>query len=394
MRTHHLIQIVSRLSRSLRETLNGEPRSARSVPARYLLPLAASPQETSHFELCNAYPLVPTVSRLSGLCLAFLLLAAGASSAQNPPVGYPGMAPGDLVRVVLKDGMSIDGRLMRMTDSTLVLSAAKAPIAVLQQRSLPLEVSQTSVTLLLSNGSRMTGQVVGLTEHRLVFRKEGTTGNVFVDRSEVVAVSNRGRKTGASAVALRKEEITLITKLTSYVNGVGALSVLLKPGARVRVKAFSLGESPVIGTLVSLNPEGIVTFKPDGKNSIESERQPASFSMASIKQFEISKGTGMNRGLTVLKGLGIGAGLGTVGGIILYAMASDDFLAVLFVPAGLIIGTPIGLLCGMVAAAVEQPTERWQTVPVSRIWLSLGMPRRDRFASKPEGMALNVSFKF
>lgn len=327
--------------------------------------------------------------------LVVLLLTAGVSSAQEPPADYTGITLGDRVRVVLKDGMSIDGRLMRMTDSTLVLSAAKAPIAVLQQRSLPLEVSQTSVTLLLSNGSRMTGQVVGLTEQRLVFRKEGTTGNVFVNRLEVVAVSNRGRKTGASAVAFQKAEIALITRPTNEVATGGITTpVLLKPGARVRVKTSDFGNSPVIGTLVSLNPEGIVTFKPDGKNSIESERQPASFSMASIKQFEISKGTGMNRGLTVLKGLGIGAGLGTVGGIILYAMASDDFLAVLFVPAGLIIGTPIGLLCGMVAAAVEQPTERWQTVPVSRVRLSLGMPRRDRFDPATSGLTANLTFRF
>ena len=332
--------------------------------------------------------------------LVVLLLTAGVSSAQEPPADYTGITLGDRVRVILKEGMSIDGRLMRMTDSTLVLSAAKAPIAVLQQRSLPLEVSQTSVTLLLSNGSRMTGQVVGLTEQRLVFRKEGTTGNVFVNRSEVVAVSNRGRKTGASAVAFQKAEIALITRPTNEVATGGITTpVLLKPGARVRVKTSDFGNSPVIGTLVSLNPEGIVTFKPDGKNSIESERQPASFSMASIKQFEISKGTGMNRGLTVLKGLGIGAGLGTVGGIILYLMTNGNDTAyrgieILYIPAGLIVGTPVGLLGGIIAAAAQQPSERWQTVPVSRVRLSLGMPSRDRFDPATSGLTANLTFRF
>ena len=333
--------------------------------------------------------------------LVVLLLTAGVSSAQEPPADYTGITLGDRVRVVLKDGMSLSGHLMRMTDSTLVLSTTKAPIAVLQLRSLPLEVSAANVTLVLSDGSRVTGQVTGLTEQRLVFRKEGAIGNAFIDRSAVVAVSNRGRKAGESAVELRKEEITLITKLTSYVNGVGALPVLLKPGARVRVKAFSLGKSPVIGTVVSVNPVGIITVQPDGKSGIESEPQPVSFPIASVKRFgfEISKGTGMNRGMTVLKGLGIGAGLGTVGGIILYLMTNGNDtvyhgIEILYIPGGLIVGTPVGLLGGIIAAAAQQPSERWQTVPVSRIRLSLGMPRRDRFDPATSGLTANLTFRF
>ena len=363
MRSHHLVQIVSRLSRSLRETLN--------------------------FERCNAYPLVPTVSRLSGLCLAFLLLGAHPGLAQRTLPDYSGITAGDRVQVTLQGGMSLSGHLMRMTDSTLVLSATKAPIAVLQLRSLPLEVSQTSVTLLLSNGSRVTGQVVGRTEQRLVFRKEGATGNVFVERSEVVAVSNRGRKAGESAIVFRHGEIAKLDRLNSPVS-----IVLLEPGVRVRVKARELGKSPVIGTVVSVNDDGILLLQPIGKDSAVVEQAPVSFPVASANSFEISQGVRTYPEWTVLKGLGIGAGLGTVGGVILYSAKSNEFGSIYAVPVGSIVGASVGLLYGVISAVYEKPTEQWQTVPKSRIRLSLGTPRRDRFDPVTGGLAVNMAFRF
>ena len=402
MRIHHLVQIVSRLSRSLRETLNGEPRSARSVPARYLLPLAASPQETSHFELCNAYPLVPTVSRLSGLCLAFLLLGAHPGLAQRTLPDYSGITAGDRVRVTLKDGVSIDGHLMRMTDSTLVLSATKAPIAVLQLRSLPLEVSQVSVTLVLSDGSRVTGQVTGLTQQRLVFRKEGATGNVFVDRSEVVAVSNRGRKTGQSAVDLRHGEIALITKLTSYVNGAVTtrflrdgeqphqLALALAPGVRVRLTAPTIGEEAVVGTVVSVDTAGTIVVRPSQRVGTDGEPSLLSIPSAAVKRLEISQG----RHSSVSGGAG-GALGGLMGGVLagalLGSLATGPEAGMAYLGT-LPLGAAVGLVIGTVIGA--RPRDHWQTVPLSRLQIGLNRPRRDRFESKPEGMALNVSFKF
>ena len=414
MRIHHLVQIVSRLSRSLRETLNGEPRSARSVPARYLLPLAASPQETSHFELCNAYPLVPTVSRLSGLCLAFLLLGAHPGLAQRTLPDYSGITAGDRVRVTLKDGVSIDGHLMRMTDSTLVLSATKAPIAVLQLRSLPLEVSQVSVTMVLSDGSRVTGQVTGLTEQRLVFRKEGAIGNAFIDRSAVVVVSNRGRKAGESAVDLRHGEIALITKLTSYVNGAVTtrflrdgeqphqLALALAPGVRVRLTAPTIGEEAVVGTVVSVDSGGVIVLRPSTRVDREPEGDPQRIPWTAVTGIDVYKGRKTNGWKAAgygaggaLSGAVVGAIVGTVYMLTQVRESSDEALA-LSVLVGSAYGgghgAVIGLLIGGVIGA--WPRDKWQTVPLSRLQIGLNRPRRDRFESKPEGMALNVSFKF
>ena len=334
--------------------------------------------------------------------LVVLLLTAGVSSAQEPPADYTGITLGDRVRVVLKDGMSIDGRLMRMTDSTLVLSAAKAPIAVLQQRSLPLEVSQTSVTLLLSNGSRMTGQVVGLTEQRLVFRKEGTTGNVFVNRLEVVAVSNRGRKTGQSAVDLRHGEIALITKLTSYVNGAVTtrflrdgeqphqLALALAPGVRVRLTAPTIGEEAVVGTVVSVDTAGTIVVRPSQRVGTDGEPSLLSIPSAAVKRLEISQGR-HSSGSDGAVGSVVGLMGGVVAGALLGSLATGPEAGMAYLGT-LPLGAAVGLVIGTVIGA--RPRDHWQTVPLSRLQIGLNRPRRDRFESKPEGMALNVSFKF
>lgn len=55
-------------------------------------------------------------------------------------------------------------------------------------------------------------------------------------------------------------------------------------------------------------------------------------------------------------------------------------------------GAATGLLIGTVIGA--WPRDHWQTVPLSRIQIGFNRPKMERFAIKPEGMALNVSFRF
>ena len=138
------------------------------------------------------YPLVQIVSRLSSLCLAFLLLGAPIGLAQIPSSRATRLTPGTPVRVTLQRGPAFAGQVLQSTDSTLVLSSETIPLELLQQQSLPLRVSYAVVVIRWADGTRTAGQVIGLTERAVVFQKLGGIGVATRDRRAVVTVSRPG----------------------------------------------------------------------------------------------------------------------------------------------------------------------------------------------------------
>ena len=355
----------------------------------------------------GTHHLIQIVFRLSGLCLAFLLLGAHPGLAQRTLPDYSGITAGDRVQVTLQGGMFLSGHLMRMTDSTLVLSTTKAPIAVLQLRSLPLEVSAANVTLVLSDGSRVTGQVTRLTDQRVLFMKKGMTGNRFIDRESVVAVLPVGHKPGEFELVMRLDELEAVPRIVTgetVYRPIASVKVALAPGVRVRLTAPTIGEKAVVGTVVSVDSGGVIVLRPSARVDRETEGAPVSIPWTAVTGIDVYKGRKTNG----WKAGGYGAG-GALSGAVVGAIVgtvyllntvkanehSGETLALSGVYGSIIgggIGAAAGLLIGTVIGA--WPREQWREAPLYSIQIGLNRPRMERFAAKPEGMALNVSFKF
>ena len=347
------------------------------------------------------YPLVQIVSRLSSLCLAFLLLGAPIGLAQIPSSRATRLTPGTPVRVTLQRGPAFAGQVLQSTDSTLVLSSETIPLELLQQQSLPLRVSYAVVVIRWADGTRTAGQVIGLTERAVVFQKLGGIGVATRDRRAVVTVSRPGRTPTEVEVVLRWEEIgTVQDILRSIKSTPGAgdrphqLALVLTPGVRVRLNAPILGGKSLIGTVVSVDTAGTIVVQPSNGVSTDRESSPLSVPWATVKHLDLSEGihsSGSDGAAGAIVGLMGGVLAGALLGTAVVAGSDDPEAGFAF------IGTlPLGAAAGLVIGAIvgARPREHWQAVPVSRIRLTLGAPARDRFASKPEGMALNVSVRF
>ena len=75
--------------------------------------------------------------------------------------GHIGAAPLDYIQVVLRNGLTVTGEVIRTNDSTLVLSSVNPPIELLVSQSRPLTVDLSVVVIRLADGNSVTGQVVG-----------------------------------------------------------------------------------------------------------------------------------------------------------------------------------------------------------------------------------------
>ncbi len=159
--------------------------------------------------------------------------------------------------------------------------------------------------------------------------------------------------------------------LTGSVDLFGQKAPLVAQGDRVRVTAPN---ERVVGTFTVLKPDTLVV-------SVESRRLAIPF--ASVTSLEVSRGQKSKSGKGALIGLGAGAAAGVVTALVGCADNScDDVtgLVVLIFGAGGALG---GVLIGAVIGSFIQ-TDRWETVPLDRIRVSL----------TPRGGGLEVSAKF
>ena len=162
----------------------------------------------------------------------------------------------------------------------------------------------------------------------------------------------------------------VILPLITPVTGLAAQQTLVTPGARVRISAPTVAESPLLGTVVALPADTLIVDALDYAD-------PLALPLASLARLEVSQGQ-ESRTLNTLKGagfgslIGVGAGLATVG--ILCAIngdcdADDPYTGMAFVvfgALGLAVGAPTGAIIGL-----TKEVDRWVDVPLDRLRVSL-----------------------
>lgn len=156
----------------------------------------------------------------------------------------------------------------------------------------------------------------------------------------------------------------------------------LQPGARVRIK--QVGESPRVAVLVARNSEELIVQGP----KLETDE---AVPLGGITRLEVSTGRHRN----VLKGLGMGVGIGGVGGLIFGAVAYQPCTGPCFLApsdrgesaalGGIVFGT-LGLVVGGLVGLQSHDT--WQRVPLDH--------ERVAFAVSPRaaGTGLGVRLRF
>lgn len=152
---------------------------------------------------------------------------------------HPSLRLNDRVFVILQSDPVLSGSILRMTDSTVVLSSADAPLELLQQQSLPVAVSKVPVVIHRADGALIPGQIVRVTESQVAIQTPGDT-RVTVNRSEIVAMPRMGRNDREVEVTLRWADIR---------------SVQVKPGARV---TGSIKPERIVGELAVGGLSGFV----------------------------------------------------------------------------------------------------------------------------------------
>ncbi len=104
--------------------------------------------------------------------------------------------------------------------------------------------------------------------------------------------------------------------------------------------------------------------------------------LASVTKFEVSRGQNSKAGMGALVGLIVGAGVGAAFGIGLCNSLQDDNCVGAGVVGGLLFALPTAGLGALIGLTIK--VERWETVPLDRIRVSL----------TPRGGGLEVSAKF
>ena len=162
--------------------------------------------------------------------------------------------------------------------------------------------------------------------------------------------------------------------LTGSVDLFGQEAPLVAQGDRVRVTAPN---ERVVGTFAVLKPDTLVV-------NVESRRLAIPF--ASVTSLEVSRGQKSRTGRGALIGLGVGvvAGVGTALALCAEGDCNIDgditgAVALVLGAGGALVGAGIGALIGS-----QTKTDRWETVPLDRIHISL----------TPRGGGLEVSAKF
>ena len=166
----------------------------------------------------------------------------------------------------------------------------------------------------------------------------------------------------------------VILPLITPVTGLAAQQTLVTPGARVRISAPTVAESPLLGTVVALPADTLIV---DALGYAD----PLALSLASLARLEVSQGR-ESRTLNTLKGagvgslIGVGAGLATVG--ILCAINDTDtwdcdfddpYIGLAFAVYGTL-GLAIGALTGAIIGSTKD-VDRWVDVPLDRLRFSL-----------------------
>ena len=156
----------------------------------------------------------------------------------------------------------------------------------------------------------------------------------------------------------------------------------LQPGARVRIT--QVGESPRVAILVAKNSEELIVQGPKFETD---EAVP----LAQITRLEVS--TGRHRNL--LKGMGLGLGIGGTAGLLLGAVGYQECTGMCILGpsdrgesaafGGILLGT-LGLVVGTLVGLPSHDT--WQRVPLDT--------RRVAFAVSPRaaGTGIGVKLRF
>ena len=142
----------------------------------------------------------------------------------------------------------------------------------------------------------------------------------------------------------------------------------VEPGARLRVTRTT-GAEPVVGVLASLEGERLILDIGEGRR--------LTLAAGSITKLEASSGQKSN----ALLGLGIGAVVGAIGGVVYCENAVCDQKA----KAAAIFSLPGALIGVLIGAAIK--TEKWEEVPLDQLRVSFGPQRGGRFA-----FGLSVAF--
>jgi hypothetical protein len=136
------------------------------------------------------------------------------------------------------------------------------------------------------------------------------------------------------------------------------------PGDRVRITAPSIVGERLVGTLAELRPEALLL---EPEDSVEAVLLP----LAAVNKLELSRGKGSKIGRGALAGGLFGAGVGLVVGIAALGEDGGGFhIGVGEVIRGTLVLGGLGAGMGMLLE-VAAPGERWETVPLDRIPVSL-----------------------
>jgi hypothetical protein len=304
--------------------------------------------------------------------VALVLLGVSQGRTQNAVPIHSGITPGERVHVNLHSGVSLSGQVVEVTGSAVTLSSADAPMELLKTHSSPLRVSDQKMVFWLTDGTRMVGNVVEMSEEAVFIQRHDVPVNVARDR--IAAVAMRGRKDNEAQVTLRWQ-----TEIKDIRTG---LQRLVSPGSRVRVQTSDISSwdpadrpsDPLVGVVVSMDDDHITLQTPK-----KTARQIARFGaaetvtipLADVRRMEVSKGRKWS-GMRAMQG----AGLGLIGGVYLGAIAGK--VAAAGEPEGelayivtLPVGAAIGLLGGFIFGAV--PVEQWQRAPLSQSRLQIGV---------------------
>ncbi len=156
---------------------------------------------------------------------------------------------------------------------------------------------------------------------------------------------------------------------------------LLTPGTAVRRRRRSSSHR-LVGTLVAVSADTVVL-------EVEGRADPLALPLASVTSLEVSRGQKSRVGKGALIGGVVGAVIGGVlGAVSIGICQSPDNTH--FVPCWLNIpivaglGGAVGAGVGAGIGAASGPADRWETVPLDRISVSL----------RPRGGGLEVSAKF
>ena len=160
----------------------------------------------------------------------------------------------------------------------------------------------------------------------------------------------------------------VILPLITPVTGLAAQQTLVTPGARVRISAPTVAESPLLGTVVALPADTLIVDALDYAD-------PLALPLASLARLEVSQGQ-ESRTLNTLKGagfgslIGVGAGLATVGILCINGDCADDpYVGLAFVVYGAT-GLAVGALTGAIIGSIKG-VDRWVDVPLDRLRVSL-----------------------